>query len=184
MEHRKKNSGYTLLFEKDFLTLFFTDELFLYRFQYFHHYTKPTGVQMDTISIRQTLELVRRIEEEFMQLQNDSNHMMRALLYQLLVALNRFYAASYNLERDTYIHPDFFRFRSLLENQFMVQHRVAAYVQLLKISPAHLNKICRQYSGLSANEMAYKMDFSDPSNFNRFFKKLTGTTPQGYKSSL
>jgi len=66
----------------------------------------------------------------------------------------------------------------------MVQHRVAAYVQLLKISPAHLNKICRQYSGLSANEMAYKMDFSDPSNFNRFFKKLTGTTPQGYKSSL
>jgi len=202
----KKVSGYTLFFEKDFLTLFFTDELFLYRFQYFHQYTKPTGVQMDTISFRQTLELVRRIEEEFMQLQNDSNHMMRALLYQLLVALNRFYAASYNLERDTYIHPDFFRFRSLLENQFMVQHRVAAYVQLLKISPAHLNKICRQYSGLSAqqiihhkliteikkqlrsglsaNEIAYKMDFSDPSNFNRFFKKLTGTTPQGYKSSL
>jgi AraC family transcriptional regulator, transcriptional activator of pobA len=202
----KKVSGYTLFFEKDFLTLFFTDELFLYRFQYFHQCTKPTGVQMDTISFRQTLELVRRIEEEFMQLQNDSNHMMRALLYQLLVALNRFYAASYNLERDTYIHPDFFRFRSLLENQFMVQHRVAAYVQLLKISPAHLNKICRQYSGLSAqqiihhkliteikkqlhsglsaNEIAYKMDFSDPSNFNRFFKKLTGTTPQGYKSSL
>ena len=202
----KKVSGYTLFFEKDFLTLFFTDELFLYRFQYFHQYTKPTSVQMDTISFRQTLELVRLIEEEFMQLQNDSNHMMRALLYQLLVALNRFYAASYNLERDTYIHPDFFRFRSLLENQFMVQHRVAAYVQLLKISPAHLNKICRQYSGLSAqqiihhkliteikkqlrsglsaNEIAYKMDFSDPSNFNRFFKKLTGTTPQGYKSSL
>ena len=202
----KKVSGYTLFFEKDFLTLFFTDELFLYRFQYFHQYTKPTGVQMDTISFRQTLELVRLIEKEFMQLQNDSNHMMRALLYQLLVALNRFYAASYNLERDTYIHPDFFRFRSLLENQFMVQHRVAAYAQLLKISPAHLNKICRQYSGLSAqqiihhkliteikkqlrsglpaNEIAYKMDFSDPSNFNRFFKKLTGTTPQGYKSSL
>jgi AraC family transcriptional activator of pobA len=202
----KKVSGYTLFFEKDFLTLFFTDELFLYRFQYFHQYTKPTGVQMDTISFRQTLELVRLIEKEFMQLQNDSNHMMRALLYQLLIALNRFYAASYNLERDTYIHPDFFRFRSLLENQFMVQHRVAAYAQLLKISPAHLNKICRQYSGLSAqqiihhkliteikkqlrsglpaNEIAYKMDFSDPSNFNRFFKKLTGTTPQGYKSSL
>src|SRR5215472_9419476 len=30
--------GYTLFFEKDFLNLFFTDEFFLYRFQFFHQY--------------------------------------------------------------------------------------------------------------------------------------------------
>jgi len=38
-------SGYTLFFEKDFLGLFFTDELFLYRFQYFHQYSRPTGMK-------------------------------------------------------------------------------------------------------------------------------------------
>jgi AraC-like DNA-binding protein len=77
---------------------------------------------------------------------------------------------------------------------------------MLRISSTHLNKICRQYSGLSAQKMihhrlvseikkqlwcnrsvkeiAYDFDFSDPSNFNRFFKKLTGATAQQYREGL
>ena len=37
-EIKETVKGYTLFFEKDFLHLFFSDELFLYRFQYFHQY--------------------------------------------------------------------------------------------------------------------------------------------------
>ena len=199
-------SGYALFFEKDFLNLFFTDEMFLYRFQYFHQYSRPTGMWMPPAAFRQSLELVRRVEEEFAHLQNDSSHLVRALLYQLLVILNRFYSTVYNVQGDTYVHPNFLRFRSLLEKEFMTHHRVATYKQLLSISSAHLNKICRQYSGLSAQQMihyklvseikkrlrdnrsaseiAYEFDFSDPSNFNRFFKKLTSLTPQQYRDSL
>lgn len=198
--------GYTLFFEKDFLNLFFTDELFLYRFQFFHQYAKPTGMKMPSKDFQQAIELVRRIEEEFKHLQNDSNHLLRALLYQLLVLLNRHYANTYQIQSDTYIHPDFYRFRSLLEKEFKTDHRVASYTQKLKISPTHLNKICRQYSGQSAQQMihyklvseikkqlrinksvkeiSYEFDFSDPSNFNRFFKKLTGITAQQYRDSL
>ena len=199
-------SGYTLFFEKDFLSLFFTDELFLYRFQYFHQYARPTGMTMPAKAFHQTLELVRGIEEEFQQLQNDSNHLLRATLYQVLVLLHRHYATANRLQSDTYVHPDFYRFRSSLEKQFMTLHRVASYTQLLKISTTHLNKICRQYSGLSAQQMihhkliseikkqlrchrpvkeiAYEFGFSDPSNFNRFFKKLTGSTAQQYRDGL
>lgn len=198
--------GYTLFFEKDFLNLFFTDDLFLYRFQFFHQYARPTGMKMPAKEFQQALELVRRIEEEFKGLQNDSNHLLRALLYQLLVLLNRHYANTYHVQSDTYIHPDFYRFRSLLEKEFKTEHRVASYTKKLKISPTHLNKICRQYSGQSAQqiihyrlvseikkqlrcnksvkEISYEFDFSDPSNFNRFFKKLTGITAQQYKDSL
>lgn len=199
-------SGYTLFFEKDFLNLFFADELFLYRFQYFHQYSRPTGMRMSGDAIGQALILFRGIEEEFSHLQNDSNHLLRALLYQLLVVLNRCYAATYNIQSDTYVHPDFFRFRASLEKEYMAHHRVADYTRMLRVSSTHLNKLCRQYSGLSAqqmihhkliseikkqlrlsrpvNEIAYEFDFSDPSNFNRFFKKLTGTTAQQYRSSL
>ena len=199
-------SGYTLFFEKDFLHLFFTDEMFLYRFQYFHQYSRPTGMRMPQPAFHQSLELVKRVEEEFAHLQNDSSHLVRALLYQLLVILNRFYGTTYNVQGDTSVHPDFLRFRSLLEKEFMTCHRVAAYIQLLGISASHLNKICRQHSGLSAQQMihckliseikkrlrdnwpaseiAYEFDFSDPSNFNRFFKKLTSQTPQQYRDSL
>ena len=198
--------GYTLFFEKDFLGLFFTDELFLYRFQYFHQYSRPTGMQMPAKTFQRILELVHNLEEEFRNLQTDSNHLLRAILYQLLVVLNRHYSSAYKVQSDTNVHPDFYRFRSLLENQFMNQHRVAAYTKMLGISATHLNKICRQYSGLSSQQMihhklvseikkqlrfnrsvkeiAYEFDFSDPSNFNRFFKKLTGATAQQYRDGL
>jgi AraC-like DNA-binding protein len=199
-------SGYTLFFEKDFLNLFFTDDLFLYRFQFFHQYASPTNMKMPSTIFWETLKLVNGIEKEYNQLQNDSGHLLRAILYQLLVILNRHYAATHHLQSDTYIHPDFFRFRSLLEKEFIMHHYVATYAQLLKISTNHLNKICRQYSGHSAQEMihkkliseikrqlrsnksikeiVYEYEFSDPSNFNRFFKKLTGATAQQYRDNL
>jgi len=199
-------AGYTLFFEKDFLNLFFIDDLFLYRFQFFHQYSKPTSIKLSIKDFQQTLKFVNNIEEEFNHLQNDSNHLLRAILYQLLVILNRYYGATYNVQNDTFIHPNFFRFRSLLEKEFITRHHVAAYSQLLKISTAQLNKICRQYSGLSAQQMihdkqiseikkqlrsnksvkeiAYEFEFSDPSNFNRFFKKLTGVTAQQYRTTF
>jgi AraC-like DNA-binding protein len=199
-------SGYTVFFEKDFLNLFFTDDLFLYRFQYFHQYIKPTNIEMPAKVFRQTLKLVQSIEEEFSQLQNDSNHLLRAILYQLLIVLNRYYADTYKVKSDTYVHPTFLRFRFLIEKEFIKHSHVGTYAQLLKISPTQLNKICRQYSGLSAQQMihhkliseikkqlrrnqsikeiVYAFDFSDPSNFNRFFKRLTGTTAQQYRENI
>jgi len=199
-------NGYVLFFEKDFLNLFFTDDLFLYRFHYFHQYSRPASMKMPEKGFHEAMKLVQNVEEEFTHLQNDSGHLVRAILYQLLIVLNRSYANNYHLQSDTSIHPTFFRFRSLLEKEFMSHHRVAGYAQKLKVSAAHLNKICRQYSGLSAQQMvhhkliseikkqlrnnrsvkqiAYEFDFSDPSNFNRFFKKLTGTTAQQYRDSL
>lgn len=205
-EIEKKVKGYTLFFEKDFLHLFFSDALFLYRFQYFHQYSHPTGVQISEVQFGKCLELLRGIEQEFGQLQNDSNHLIRSLLYQLLVILNRYYAEVHNVQRDTYVHTDFYRFRSLLEKKFVDDRSVEAYSRMLNISAGFLNKICRQFSGLSAQQMihhkliseikkqlhqnksakeiSYDLGFSDPSNFNRFFKKLTGTTPQEYRKKM
>ncbi|WP_241330674.1 helix-turn-helix domain-containing protein [Chryseobacterium arthrosphaerae] len=198
--------GYTLLFEKDFLHLFFSDELFLYRFQYFHQYSSPTEMKISEDAFEKCLELLHGMELEFGQLQNDSNHLIRSLLYQLLVILNRYYAGVYNVQRDTYVHSDFYRFRSLLEKKFMSDRSVEAYSQMLNVSTGFLNKICRQFSGLSAQQMihykliseikkqlyqnksakeiSYDFGFSDPSNFNRFFKKLTGITPQQYRKNI
>lgn len=205
-EIEEKVRGYTLFFDKDFLYLFFSDELFLYRFQYFHQYSFPTGMQISEASFEKCLELLYEIEQEFRQLQNDSSHLIRSVLYQLLVILNRFYAGIYNVQGDTYVHPDFYRFRSLLEKNFVNDRTVEGYTQMLNVSPGFLNKICRQFSGLSAQQMihhkliseikkqlyqnksakeiAYEFGFSDPSNFNRFFKKLTGTTPQQYRKTF
>ena len=201
---RKPVGGYAVFFEKDFLNLFFADELFLYRFGYFHQYRKPTSilVKPDEFSLYHSINL--RIEAEIKNLQNDSAHLLRALLYQLLVLLNRSYAKQNALQSDTYIHPVLFRFRSLLEKNYCSHHRVVDYLQMLRVSPAQLNKFCRKHMGLTAQQMihhkqvseakrllrttsddvsdiAYRLNFSDPSNFNRFFKSITGLSPRQYR---
>jgi AraC-like DNA-binding protein len=199
-------SGYTLFFEKDFLNSFFIDDLFLYRFQFFHQYAKPTNIKLRPNDFRQTLRFVKDMEEEFSHLQKDSNHLLRAIVYQLLVLLNRHYAQAYDMQQDPFIHPHFLRFRALLEKEIFRHHHVTTYAQMLQISTTQLNKVCRQYSGLTAQQMihhkqlseikrqlrssrsikeiAYDFEFSDPSNFNRFFKKLTGVTAQHYRDNL
>ena len=204
---KKPVGGYAVFFEKDFLNLFFTDELFLYRFSYFHQYWKPTSLFVSPAEFSTYLSINSNIEAEIKDLQNDSAHLLRALLYQLLVLLNRSYAKQNALQSNTYIHPVFFRFRSLLEKNYSTHHRVGDYLQLLRVSPAQLNKFCRQYMGITAQEMihskqisvakrllrattdtvseiAYRLNFSDPSNFNRFFKSVTGLSPQQYRQQF
>ncbi|WP_294288383.1 helix-turn-helix transcriptional regulator [uncultured Chryseobacterium sp.] len=205
-EIEEEVKGYTLFFEKDFLHLFFSDELFLYRFQYFHQYSHPAAMQIGEPSFGKCKALLQEIEQEFEQIQNDSNHLIRSFLYQLLILLNRYYAEIYKVQRDTYVHADFYRFRSLLEKRFLQDQTVEAYTKMLNVSSGFLNKICRQFSGLSAQQMihqkliseikkqlhqnksakeiCYAFGFSDPSNFNRFFKKFTHTTPQQYRKNI
>ncbi len=85
------------------------------------------------------------------------------------------------------------------------QHRPASfYAERLGLSPAHLNRICRQETGASLQQLvaarlveaarrdlvftptpvqkiAYALGFSDPAYFNRFFRRQTGTTPGLYR---
>lgn len=200
-------SGYAVYFEKDFLNRFFTDELFLYRLGFFHQYRQATSLLADQAAIRKYEMILSEIEQEIKQLQTDSPHLLRALLYQLLVLLNRSYSAENGLQGDLYVHPVFFRFRSLVEQQYQTHHRVVDYLQLLQVSAAQLNKLCRQHTGITAQQMihdkqiaaikqllaqsddtvaeiAYQLQFSDPSNFNRFFRNQTGVSPQQYREQV
>ncbi|HET7002506.1 MAG TPA: helix-turn-helix transcriptional regulator [Puia sp.] len=75
---------------------------------------------------------------------------------------------------------------------------------MLRVSPVQLNKLCRMYMGITAQQMihhkqiaeakrllrattfgvsdiAYRLHFSDPSNFNRFFKSIAGLSPRQYR---
>lgn len=204
---KKPVSGYALLFEKDFLNHFFTDELFLYRFGFFHQYRQATSLLANRQEYTRYRFILSGILQEIQHLQNDSNHLLRAWLYQLLVLLNRSYAEQNHLRSNTYVHPVLFRFRSMVENDYKTHHRVVDYLQLLPVSAAQLNSLCKQNLGITAQqlihekqvsvikqylrttdnsiaEIAYQFNFSDPSNFNRFFRTVTGITPQQYRLGI
>lgn len=87
------------------------------------------------------------------------------------------------------------------------QHRpVGFYAARIGISPTHLNRLARAHTGLSVQELvaqrlleaarrdlifspspvqtiAYSLGYSDPAYFNRFFRRMTGSTPGAFRTA-
>jgi AraC-like DNA-binding protein len=81
---------------------------------------------------------------------------------------------------------------------------VEEYATLMHITPKHLSQFVKQASGKNAltfindrlmaeaktliqytqldmAEIAYQLNFSDPANFGKFFKKHAGQTPMAFR---
>lgn len=99
----------------------------------------------------------------------------------------------------------FTRFLKLVSEHFLSIRKVADYAEMLHVSADYLNRTIKahsyktahelidemlvreakaylMHSPLSIAEIAYKLDFSDPSHFNKFFRKLTECTPLQYRN--
>ena len=99
---------------------------------------------------------------------------------------------------------DFYAFKSLVEENFLQVKQVTHYAEMLKFSTYRLNAICRSvanknaseiikervlmeaknqitHTTLSLAEVAYRLNFTDPSNFIKFFKARTTLTPSEYR---
>jgi AraC family transcriptional activator of pobA len=95
--------------------------------------------------------------------------------------------------------------RKLVEENFRQQRLLSFYAEALAMTPDRLNDhvkratgvtaghLIRQrvlteakrqlvFTGLSIQQIAYDLAFSDPSHFARFFRKQTGLTPQAFRS--
>ncbi|MFC6673318.1 helix-turn-helix domain-containing protein [Marinobacterium aestuariivivens] len=96
-------------------------------------------------------------------------------------------------------------FRRLIESRFREHWTVEQYADELGMSPARLNRLCKQLLGKTAktlpqerlllevkrrliytrsnlDEIAWDLGFRDPAYFSRFFKRATGSTPGNFRS--
>lgn len=95
-------------------------------------------------------------------------------------------------------------YRQLVERHFRGHWTVEQYAEQLGLSPARLNRLCKQLLGKTAKtlpqerllleakrrliytrsnleEVAYDLGFHDPAYFSRFFKRATGSTPGDFR---
>lgn len=201
-------TGIVLFFEPHFLSTFFSDPLFLYRFPFFNNPVNYPALKLDSKLFGQSLALLEQIEAEFEKLQNDSPHLIRSMLYQLMIQLNRAYAGQNKaISSDTRLNPIVFKFRKSVDQHYKRLKTVEEYAGLLHISPGHLNKVCLQYlkknasmiikerifleakrmilySGKTITEIAYELNFADSSNFSRFFSSLQQESPVEFRDRL
>ncbi len=97
------------------------------------------------------------------------------------------------------------RFKQLIEKNCHENLSVKDFAELLKITPSHLSETVKNITGrtstdlindriiieikrmllqtdLTISEIGYKLNFSDQSYFSKYFKKLTGITPQHFRT--
>jgi AraC family transcriptional regulator, transcriptional activator of pobA len=196
--------GLVLIFEEEFLCSFFNDLQFVQELSYFNSIISKHVLTLSDNEFCYFQKLLENIEEEIIEHVEKNNHILRALLYQALVWLNREYKKSNpSIEHTTNKHIA--DFKEQVNKNLKNRHSVNFYADQLNITPGHLNDIVKEnlgisakqyiqnrvfleakklllYSSLSISEIAWKLNFQDSSYFVRAFKNKIGCTPQTFRN--
>ena len=195
-----ENLDFTILaFQEDFLNDFFLDKLFTYKLLYFYQLDYPLNIICNDTDILKICNILTEIKEELVEPKPDSSHIIRSLVYYLLLNFNRKYGLlnnlSLNKSKDNYAYL----YKQLLEFHIREKQRIDDYVQILGISRIRLNEVVKKqfnvtathllkqrllfeiknnliHSNKNISEIANELNFSAPNHMLRFFKKQTGIT--------
>jgi AraC-like DNA-binding protein len=193
--------GICLFFSGDFVSEFFRDTLFLYRLGYFHWPGRAPRLHLTPSASTHLRRRMERMTREVKSLRPDSVHVLRAMLYEVLLLLSRQFRGDQRLDAAPAFAGLAFRFLMLVEERFRSLHRVAEYAAELAVTPGYLNARVQQslgrsaghiireriivearrllrYSELSAAQIAAALGFDDPSYFSRFVRRETGASPK------
>lgn len=150
---------------------------------------------------------VRDLHEELTLARDGYQIALRAHLALLIVEISRARAsrARYSEVTLSGIDQTIAALRDRIEDRFRDTRKIGDYAQALAMTPDRLNEHCKRITGvtvghlirqrllteakrqlmftdLSASEIAYDLNFADPSHFSRFFRRYTDMTPQEFRA--
>lgn len=202
-EHIRK--GYAILFEEEFLLTFFNDPFFLQHLRYYQPQRTTASISLPPDRLRIT-QLIGEIQAEITHHQSKDKHILRALLYEMLMLLNRAYdqatVSTSALPNSPNRHLN--AFFELVNTHFPSHHTTTYYADKLCITPNYLNEIVQKntgttakshilnrlmleakklltYTDLSITEIASRLNFESTSYFIRLFRSQTHYTPLQYR---
>jgi hypothetical protein len=120
--------GYFIFFEGEFLDMFFNEQNFIFKFSYFHNTDNPLYLQIVNLEQARVYELFEEIHKEIRNFKQDSEHLIRAYLYQLLIKLNRNYT-------DLHLKLN----SKLLTNDYLLKFRYALEKDIKKHNDVQYN---------------------------------------------
>lgn len=198
--------GYALIFEEEFLTRFFNDAGFVRNLALF----ACTGLSSIVLNRREQIGLTRllkELEEEIQRFASKDQHVLRAILYRILIMLNRIAVG---------LRPDSGpkdsggvagKFVRAVDAGCRKNRSVAYYARLLCVSPSHLNALVKRNLGIGAKrhiqdrvfleakrmllhsdsrveEIASLLGFGNPAYFTRAFHRNFRVTPIAFRKKM
>lgn len=205
-------SGYALIFEDEFLSSFFKDSLFVQHLPYFNPGKTAHKLHLPDNLYSRMLQLLKDVKTEIDTYQQNDVHILRALLFEALMLLNRAYLdttsnlnGSEEVTKETgKIHLN--KFIQAVNAHIKEQHSVRYYADKLCITSNYLNEIVSSalnisakqyiqnkvmdeakrmlaYTDLPIAEIAFELNFSTVSYFARSFRQHTKETPLYYRQT-
>ncbi len=195
--------GYVIGFEDAFITQNINDKNLFHFLQIF--YTPNIQIGKKSInSIESILLLIERLVED-----GDTNlkaEIICSSFMTLLFQIKRL-ACKQHIFFETERLKNFYLFKESIIKNYNKLHSAKDYAKKLNVSYNYLNNICKEITNKTAKEfidgwllleikrnisenkytsqeIAFKMGFKEPSNFNRFFKKHTKITPLQFLENL
>ena len=154
-----------------------------------------------------TDDIIAKILAEYNHKLGWRNSMLLAYLRILLIYVSRLYPAQFSNDSVTENRDLLKKFKGLIADNFTEHHDVATYAGMLHLSAGHFSELVKEQSGKTAiehihdrllleakrslfhtdqsiKEIAFQLGFEDASYFNRFFKRLTSSTPLSYRNTI
>lgn len=202
----KKMDTTVLVFQEDFLNDFFSDKHFTYRLLYFYQTELPLHLAVSEQELQECLTKLDEIKIDLDHSKSDSVHLIRSILYYVLIQLNRLYSEFYHIPSAISNDNLAYEFRKLVEQNIYEKQRIDEYTNMLKVSRVTLNKAISKHFNVTTTafiksrltyeikmkliftqstieELAYVFHFSEPNHLSRFFKNQTGQTPKEYRNA-
>ncbi len=158
--------------------------------------------------INDALATIRKCVDEYYSELPGKQHALQYLVGMMLLRLYRIFVTSSAVHLSDNKNKIYYRrFVQLIKEMKSFKISVEDYASRLNISSGHLNRICKDVSGLSPkdvvinffideakiylrnfemsiSEISYELDIEDPAYFTRLFKKRTELTPKEFRNQL
>ena len=172
----------------------------------------------DSVHTMHMKEMFARLYKEYSESQSgevDKNyyremsmrHMYASIIFRLwefVAAVNKVEAAPAQKDRS----GDYFKqLVNLLHENYRTERSVEFYANQMNLTPKHLSRVVRTYSGksvhqwiddfvvleiknllkysdLSIQQISYELNFPNPSFMGQYFKRITGKTPGEYRREI
>lgn len=172
----------------------------------FFSYSGIQSFRLDDRTAAEVEQLILKINEEVKNKRPGTRQAIQLYIDLIILQAKRCYPLDPEANTETAAGDRnlFKQYVRLVNEHFLRLRKVTEYAVLLNVSPDHLNRLVKnqcgktahemidemilveskawlRHSKLSISEIAWKLEFSDPSNFGKFFKKHAGCTAQEFR---
>lgn len=196
--------GYIINFSPSFYQSFLLKPDYIDNFFFFNGIAEDAVINLTDETAKPVIDLFESIIMEANGIDFMEKDMIKTLLLQIFIKISRLKSNASNSVKNNYNYTIFNNFKKLIEQNYTRLRLPKDYAALLYITPNHLNALCNDFVNISAgdlirnriileakrllinldlsiSEIAYRLNFSDNSNFTKFFKKYVGTTPEEFR---